>query len=315
MFSYSVYRAIRLSLLNLPVIRHLRGGTVPSIVQPQSVSPVREVPTHIKKPPYITTGIYESGLTEPEIKTSEQIQGLREACKVARRVLDRAGDSLRVGITTEELDVLVHEECIKNNSYPSPLLYKGFPKSVCTSVNNVACHGIPDSRPLEDGDIINIDITVYYNGYHGDVSETFLIGHVDFEGQALVRVARECRDVGVSVCRPGTRFWEIGIAIEEYAESQGFNVIPNFTGHGIGEYFHGPPHVYHVGCIDEELEQIMQPGMTFTIEPILSEGWEDVRILDDGWTAVSLDDSRSAQFEHTVLITDTGVDILTAKQL
>ncbi|XP_043931472.1 methionine aminopeptidase 1D, mitochondrial isoform X3 [Protopterus annectens] len=213
-----------------------------------------------------------------------------------------------VGMTTEEIDYIVHHETIRHNAYPSPLGYGGFPKSVCTSVNNVVCHGIPDSRALQDGDIINIDVTVYYEGYHGDTSETFLVGNVDEGGQKLVEVARRCRDEAIEVCRPGAAFSVIGNTISHIAHSNGFQVCPDFVGHGIGSYFHGHPEVWHHAS-DSKL--LMEEGMAFTIEPVLMEGSPEFKILDDKWTAVSLDNKRSAQFEHTVVITSHGAEILT----
>ena len=186
-----------------------------------------------------------------------------------------------------------------------------FPKSVCTSVNNVVCHGIPDDRPLEDGDIINVDITVFLDGVHGDCSETFLVGNVDESGQKLVQVAKESMEVGVKACGPGVEFRTIGAVIQSHAESQGFQVVPAFTGHGIGSFFHGPPDIYHMQNL---YPGRMKPGVTFTVEPAISEGSHEIVILEDGWTAVTSDNSRSAQFEHTVLITESGVEILTEKE-
>ncbi|KFQ73409.1 hypothetical protein N335_02767, partial [Phaethon lepturus] len=192
-------------------------NTACSIVWPATVSPAHPVPKHIKKPDYVTTGIVPDWGDNIEIKNEDQIQGLRQACQLARHVLLLAGKGLKVGMTTEEIDSIVHHEIIRQNAYPSPLGYGGFPKSVCTSVNNVVCHGIPDSRPLQDGDIINIDVTVYYNGYHGDTSETFLVGNVDKSGQKLVEVARKCRDEAIAACRPGAPFSVIGNTIRYYS--------------------------------------------------------------------------------------------------
>lgn len=243
-----------------------------------------------------------------EIKDQEQIEGLARACQLARHVLLLAGRSLRVGMTTDEIDFIVHQETIMHNAYPSPLRYGGFPKSVCTSVNNVICHGIPDSRPLQDGDIINIDVTVYLDGYHGDTSETFLIGEVDEVGRRLVETARRCRDEAIAACKPGAKLCVIGNTISEIAQASGFQVCPYFIGHGIGSHFHCHPEIWHHA---NDNDMTMDEGMSFTIEPILMEGSVDFRILGDKWTAVSADDKRSAQFEHTVVITSDGVDILT----
>ncbi|XP_043850316.1 methionine aminopeptidase 1D, mitochondrial isoform X5 [Dromiciops gliroides] len=211
-------------------------------------------------------------------------------------------------MTTEEIDSLVHQEIIRHNAYPSPLGYGGFPKSVCTSVNNVLCHGIPDSRPLQDGDIINIDVTVYYNGYHGDTSETFLVGNVDKYGKKLVEVARRCRDEAIAACRAGAPFSVIGNTISRITCENGLQVCPHFVGHGIGSYFHGHPEIWH-HANDSDL--LMEEGMAFTIEPIIVEGSPEFKVLEDKWTAVSTDNKRSAQFEHTIVITSGGAEILT----
>nr|CAD7457988.1 unnamed protein product [Timema tahoe] len=214
----------------------------------------------------------------------------------------------QVGKTTDDIDKLVHKLAIDNEAYPSPLHYKGFPKSVCTSVNNVACHGIPDDRPLEDGDIINIDVTVYLNGFHGDCSSTFLVGNVDEKGRKLVQVTKECLYRAIEHCKPGRFFNSLGEEIENTARKFGLTVIPAFAGHGIGSYFHGPPDIYH--CYNSYPGRML-PGMTFTIEPVIAQGSENIVILEDGWTAVTEDTGRAAQFEHTVLITETGVEVLT----
>uniref|UniRef100_A0A8C5KGJ4 Methionine aminopeptidase n=1 Tax=Jaculus jaculus TaxID=51337 RepID=A0A8C5KGJ4_JACJA len=218
-----------------------------SVVSPAAVSPAHPVPKHIKKPDYVTTGIVPKWGDSIEVKNEDQIQGLRQACQLARHVLLLAGKSLKVDMTTEEIDTLVHQEIISHNAYPSPLGYGGFPKSVCTSVNNVLCHGIPDSRPLQDGDIINIDVTVYYNGYHGDTSETFLVGNVDACGKKLVEVARRCRDEAIAACRAGAPFSVIGNTVSCITHQNGLQVCPYFVGHGIGTYFHGLPEIWHHG--------------------------------------------------------------------
>eukprot|EP00092_Neocalanus_flemingeri_P030434 GFUD01033036.1.p1 GENE.GFUD01033036.1~~GFUD01033036.1.p1 ORF type:complete len:325 (-),score=80.48 GFUD01033036.1:89-1063(-) len=282
-----------------------------SVVKPGSVSPrlkPSELPQHVRPPPYYLTGVPPQSPNYHEVKTAESIQCMREACSLARRVLTEASKLAKVGNTTDLIDELVTQLSFEAGAYPSPLNYRNFPKSVCTSVNNCVCHGIPDSRPLEDGDIINIDITVFLNGHHGDCSETFLVGEVDMAGQELVKVAREALYVGIDQCGPGKLFNGIGAAIQSFVNSQGLRVIPSFTGHGIGTYFHGPPDIYP--CRNSYPGR-MKPGMTFTVEPAVSEGSPEVAILSDGWTAVSPDDSRSAQFEHTVLITEEGVEILT----
>ncbi|XP_018091394.1 methionine aminopeptidase 1D, mitochondrial isoform X4 [Xenopus laevis] len=266
------------------------------------------------KPDYVTTGIVPDWGDYIEIKDEDQIQGLRQACQLARHILLMAGKSLKVGMTTEEIDALVHENIISWNAYPSPLGYGGFPKSVCTSVNNVVCHGIPDSRALQDGDIINIDVTVshhclvYFGGYHGDTSETFLVGNVDKCGRGLVKIARRCRDEAIAVCKPGAPFSSIGNTISRIAGENGFRVCPSFVGHGIGSFFHGHPEIWHHA---NNNDMPMEEGMAFTIEPIIMEGSPDFKILKDKWTAVSVDNKRSAQCEHTIVITSGGAEILT----
>ncbi|KAJ7415564.1 Methionine aminopeptidase 1D, mitochondrial [Willisornis vidua] len=264
---------------------------------------------HIKKPDYVTTGIVPDWGDDIEIKNEDQIQGLRQACQLARHVLLLAGKGLKVGMTTEEIDSIVHHEIIRQNAYPSPLGYGGFPKSVCTSVNNVVCHGIPDSRPLQDGDIINIDVTVYYNGYHGDTSETFLVGNVDKSGEKLVEVARKCRDEAIAACRPGAPFSVIGntISASVLVLSMQLLLLPPpslATADCWGKNFSCP-----VETNDSEL--LMEEGMAFTIEPIIMEGSPEFKILKDKWTAISVDNKRSAQFEHTIVITSEGAEILT----
>ncbi|XP_077374405.1 methionine aminopeptidase 1D, mitochondrial isoform X2 [Festucalex cinctus] len=279
-----------------------------SVVRPATVRPAYAIPKHIERPDYVGTGLVPEWPDYIEIKNAEQIEGLARACQLARRVLLLAGQSLKVGMTTDEIDFIVHQETIQHNAYPSPLGYGGFPKSVCTSVNNVVCHGIPDSRPLQDGDIINIDVTVYLDGYHGDTSETFFVGEADEVGRRLVETARRCRDDAIAACKPGAELCVIGNTISEIAHANGFRVCPYFIGHGIGSSFHCYPEIWHHA---NDNDMTMDEGMAFTIEPILMEGCSEFKILKDKWTAVSTDDKRSAQFEHTVVITSDGVKILT----
>ncbi|XP_055711563.1 methionine aminopeptidase 1D, mitochondrial isoform X2 [Phlebotomus papatasi] len=278
-------------------------------VFPGKVSPERVIPSHINVPLYYKTPqMPSSTLGEVEIKSEEVIARMRDSCKLAANILKDCGGIVQVGRTTDDIDEFVHEAVVRANAYPSPLRYGGFPKSVCTSVNNVACHGIPDDRALEDGDIINVDITVYHQGHHGDCSKTFLVGNVDELGQELVKVAEECLRKGIEACGPNKRFSGIGRAIESHAREHKFTVIPAFIGHGIGSYFHGPPEVLH---FKNSEGGFMKPGMVFTVEPVISMGGPEVEILEDNWTAVSVDGARSAQFEHTIVITDSGYEILT----
>ncbi|XP_023339398.1 methionine aminopeptidase 1D, mitochondrial [Eurytemora carolleeae] len=266
------------------------------------------IPEGIVPPPYYATGDPGSAPSTPEIKDETSIQAMRRSCKLARQILDKCGQLVRPGLTTDEIDKFVMEESFKAGCYPSPLNYRNFPKAVCTSVNNCVCHGVPDSRPLEDGDIINIDITVFKDGFHGDCSETYLVGIVDQSGVELLDISRQCLYTGIQQCGPGKPFSGIGKAVENLLYGTRFRVVPAFTGHGIGRYFHGPPDIYH--CRNR-YPGVMKPGMVFTVEPAISEGSDKIYILEDEWTAITTDGSRSAQFEHTILITETGVEILT----
>eukprot|EP01132_Coremiostelium_polycephalum_P000495 gene495-623_t len=279
-----------------------------------SVSPRLNVPDTIDTPPYIKgEPLPDMELDEPiDIPTQQDINGVREACKVARDILKYAGSLVKVGITTDEIDRLVHEEIIKRGAYPSTLGYKDFPKSLCTSINEVICHGIPDSRPLNDGDIVNLDITVYYKGYHGDTSATFPVGeNVDKAALKLIKVTKEAMEAGIKAVKPGRPFNEIGKAIQTVAHKYSFGMPPEFTGHGIGKHFHTTPFVFH--CANE-FDHIMEPGMIFTVEPILVESPEpyvEWKLWNDDWTISSSNGGWSAQFEHTVLVTKDGYEILT----
>jgi methionyl aminopeptidase len=215
------------------------------------------------------------------------------------------------GVTGDEIDAYVHELCIARNAYPSPLNYNGFPKSVCTSVNEVICHGIPDSRTLVDGDIVNLDVTLYLGGVHGDTNATFLVGDVDPESRRLVDVTHECMWLGIDAVKPGRPISDIGRAIEDHAKRNRFGVVRAFIGHGIGEQFHTDLQILHY--YDARANTIMRPGMTFTIEPMITVGnWRHV-LWDDGWTAVTADGKRTAQFEHTILVTDDEAEVLTRR--
>ncbi|XP_055544678.1 methionine aminopeptidase 1D, mitochondrial [Wyeomyia smithii] len=280
-----------------------------NLVEPGIISPERAVPDHIVKPDYYF-GYKPPGSDDgqPEIKTVDQIHGMRESCRLAANILKKTCDITKEGLTTDEIDAYVHNEVIKANAYPSPLRYMGFPKSVCTSVNNVACHGIPDDRKLMNGDIINIDITVYYKGYHGDCSRTVLIGNVDERGCHLVSSTEASLNEAIRCCGPGQALCVIGRTISRFAKRRKLTVMPAFLGHGIGSYFHGPPNIFH---FKNDYPGTMLPGMTYTIEPVLTLGDIEAEVLEDGWTAVSVDNARSAQFEHTILITEDGCEVLT----
>jgi len=273
-----------------------------------AVGPERAVPPEILRPDYVETGTPVRS-TESAVKTPEVIARMRAAGKIARDVLAETGAAVAVGVTTDELDRVAHEAHISRGVYPSPLRYRGFPKSVCTSVNEVICHGIPDDRALVDGDIVNLDITVYVDGVHGDTNATFCVGRVDPESRRLVKVTEECLELGIEAVRPGAVLSDIGRAIETHAHDAGFFVVRAFVGHGIGEVFHGPPQVPHY--YERAASTVLEPGMVFTIEPMITMGSVQPVIWPDGWTAATSDGSRTAQFEHTVLVTDTGVEVLT----
>ncbi|KAL6843723.1 hypothetical protein ACP4OV_026294 [Aristida adscensionis] len=307
-------------ILTLTETQRSRGAQVSG--QPKKRAPLERgtvsaplpVPGHIPRPPYVGTKDAPEIAKEIQMHDKESIVHMRAACELAARVLEYAGTLVKFtvlkfpSVTTDEIDKAVHKMIIDAGAYPSPLGYGGFPKSVCTSVNECMCHGIPDSRELQDGDIINIDVTVYLNGYHGDTSKTFLCGEVDEASKRLVKVTEECLLRGISVCKHGSSFKKIGRRISEHAERQGFGVVECFVGHGVGRVFHSEPIIYHQR--NNRPGQMVE-GQTFTIEPILSMGSIDCDMWDDGWTAVTTDGSWAAQFEHTILITKNGAEILT----
>ncbi len=293
---------------------HGEGGGPPPrparpALRPGMVTPRRAVPPGIVRPDYAANG--RPRAQGRDVKTPDELERLRRACRAAARVLRVTGEAVRVGFTTDALDEVAHAETIQLGGYPSPLNYRGFPKSLCTSVNEVICHGIPDSRPLEDGDIVNLDVTVFLDGMHGDCSATFLVGDVDPEGRRLVEAARESLAKGIAAVRPGRPISDIGKAIEAHASRHGYGVVRAYCGHGIGESFHTSLQVPH--HFDPSVKRIMEPGMTFTIEPMITEGsWEDA-LWNDGWTAVTRDGKRSAQFEHTIVVTGRGAEVLTVE--
>ncbi|KAK3141553.1 hypothetical protein QOZ80_4BG0335370 [Eleusine coracana subsp. coracana] len=273
-----------------------------------STSPPLPVPANIPRPPYVGTKEAPEIAKEIQMHDKDSIVHMRAACELAARVLEHAGTLVKPSVTTDEIDKAVHKMIIDAGAYPSPLGYGGFPKSVCTSVNECMCHGIPDSRELQDGDIINIDVTVYLNGYHGDTSKTFLCGDVDEPSKQLVKVTEECLLRAISTCKHGTSYKKIGRRISEHAERHGFGVVECFVGHGVGKVFHSEPIIYHQR--NNRPGQMVE-GQTFTIEPILSMGSIECDMWGDGWTAVTTDGSVAAQFEHTILITRSGAEILT----
>ncbi len=274
------------------------------------LSPMRRVPDHIRKPEYAETGEPGSRRGKQLIHTSESLARMRRASLVAREVLDVVLDAVRPGISTDELDQICHEETIRRGGYPSPLNYQGFPKSLCTSVNEVVCHGIPSSFQLEDGDIVNCDVTVYIDGMHGDNSETVFVGEVDQESRQLVADTYDAMMAGISAVRPGGKIRDIGREIERFINPKGYGIVRHFAGHGVGELFHMEPSVSHFYEPGNRFE--MRPGMTFTVEPMINMGDWRCDMWDDEWTAVTADLKRSAQFEHTVLVTNSGFELLTS---
>ena len=245
------------------------------------------------------------------IKTPREIEGIRVACQKATETLLLVGDVIRAGMTTDDINRIVHDDTLHRGGIPAPLNYHGFPKSVCTSINEVVCHGIPDHRALGPGDIINVDVTTIYNGFFGDTSATFYVGKPSTEARHVTEVSRRCLDLGIAQVREGARLGDIGAAIQEYAERQGCSVVRAFVGHGIGRKFHEPPQVSHIGKRGEGMR--LRAGMCFTIEPMINLGGYEVEVQDDNWTAVTVDGSLSAQFEHTLLVTKTGCEVLTKR--
>jgi methionyl aminopeptidase len=285
-----------------------------SSVVPGQISAPRAVPPHIARPEYVgrSTAARNRG---SEVKDAETIERMRAAGRLAARAMAAVAEHIRAGVTTDELDRVGHEFLCDHGAYPSTLGYPGsargpaFPKSLCTSVNEVICHGIPDSTVLTEGDIVNIDITAYVDGVHGDTDATYLVGEVDEESRLLVERTREAMLRGVQAVRPGRSINVIGRVIESYARRFGYGVVREFTGHGIGTTFHSGLVIPHYD--DPSATTVIEPGMTFTIEPMLNLGTPEWVMWDDGWTVVTKDGRRSAQFEHTVLVTDTGAEILT----
>ncbi len=289
--------------------RHQLDAPPSGPVRPGLVSPLRTVPvSRSPGPDYAATGQPPERASRA-VRTEDEIERMRVAGRVAAEALIEVGRHVAAGITTDELDRIGHDAMVAAGSYPSTLNYRGYPKSLCSSVNEVICHGIPDSRPLAQGDIVNIDVTAFIEGVHGDTSATFLVGEVDPRSVEVVATAREAMHAGIAVVRPEARIWEIGRAIEAVANPRGLSVVREFIGHGIGEQFHTSmqiPHYY-----DPRHDTVLLPGMTFTIEPMINVGTRRLEMWDDGWTVVTRDLQRSAQFEHTILVTESGHEILT----
>lgn len=243
------------------------------------------------------------------IKSDLQIEGIKRSGDLTRSILDMLDGYVDEGMTTNQINEIVHNFTISNGGIPGPLNYKGFPKSVCTSINDVVCHGIPDETVLTEGDIVNVDITTILDGYYSDSSRMYKIGNISDKAQKLVETAKECLEIGIDMIKPYESLNKQGIAIEEYASQMGFSVVKDLGGHGTGLAFHEEPHVHHYDTEDNNF--IIVPGMVFTIEPMINEGMIFCRILDDEWTIKTVDGGLSAQWEHTILVTETGSEILT----
>lgn len=283
-------------------------------IQPGLVSPQRQVPSHIERPPYAISGD-PGGSTASAIRTDEELVAMRNTGAIAAEILLRAVDEVAPGVTTDHIDAVIHEAIISADAYPSPLNYRGFPKSVCTSINEVICHGIPDSRSLLEGDIINVDVTVYKNGVHGDTSVTLFVGDPNDRNlfdEAVVMLVKQTHTafgLGIQAVKVGRKVSDIGLAIEQHANKFGLAVVREFIGHSVGTEFHGSLAIPHY--FDENHNTEFEAGMTFTIEPMLNLGEAGSEIWDDEWTAVTTDRLQSAQFEHTLVVAEDGAEILT----
>ncbi|NLG47080.1 type I methionyl aminopeptidase [Gordonia sp. (in: high G+C Gram-positive bacteria)] len=282
--------------------------TVREPLVPGVVSPTLPVPDAIERPEYAWKDTVNEG-REPWVQTPETIEKMRVAGKIAANALAEAGRAVAPGVTTDQLDRIAHEYMIDHGAYPSTLGYKGFPKSCCTSLNEVICHGIPDSTVIQDGDIVNIDVTAYIDGVHGDTNATFLAGDVSQEARDLVERTRIATERAIKAVKPGRELNVVGRVIEAYANRFGYTVVRDFTGHGIGETFHNGLIVLHYD--QPTVDTVLEPGMVFTIEPMINLGGLPWEMWDDDWTIVTVDRKWTAQFEHTLVVTDSGAEILT----
>ena len=280
-----------------------------TFVEPGVISPWRAVPRSIVAPEYVGRPGPKQ-YTGPEVKDAETIEKMRIAGRLAAQAMEAAAAAIAPGVTTDELDRVGHEFLLDHGAYPSTLGYRGFPKSLCSSVNEVICHGIPDDRRLEDGDIVNIDITAYIHGVHGDTDATYPVGEIDEESTLLIERTHEAMMRGIKAARPGREINVIGRVIESYAKRFGYGVVQDFTGHGIGEAFHSGLIIPHYDAAPG-FRTVIEAGMTFTVEPMLNLGTHEWDMWDDNWTVVTKDRKRSAQFEHTILVTESGAEILT----
>lgn len=278
-------------------------------LQQQASTPIRKVPKDIERPEYAWKDDVQENIGEPYVQDAETIEKMRESSKIAANALAVAGAAVKPGVTTDEIDRVAHEYMLDHGAYPSTLGYRGFPKSCCVSLNEIVCHGIPDTTVIEDGDIVNIDVTAYKNGVHGDTNATFLAGDVTQEHKDLVQRTYEAMMRGIKVAKPGREINVIGRVIESYAKRFGYNVVTDFTGHGVGPTFHNGLVVLHYDS--DAYRDILEPGMTLTIEPMINLGALPYDIWDNGWTVQNRDGKFTAQFEHTLVITDDGNEILT----
>lgn len=276
---------------------------------PGKLTPIRTVPKNIERPEYAWKDDVQENIGEPLIQSPETIEKMREASRIAANALELAGAAVAPGVTTDEIDRIAHEYMIDHGAYPSTLGYRGYTKSCCVSLNEIVCHGIPDTTVIQDGDICNIDVTAYKDGVHGDTNATFLAGDVAEENRLLVERTKEATMRGIRAAKPGRQINVIGRVIESYAKRFGYNVVTDFTGHGVGPTFHNGLVVLHYDS--DAYTDVLEPGMTLTIEPMINIGSLDYDIWDDGWTVQNRDGEFTAQFEHTIVITEDGNEILT----
>lgn len=279
-----------------------------SLLVPGRLSPPRPVPASIPRPEYVGKPA-PTPYTGPEVQDAETVEKMRIASRIAARAMVEAARHIAPGVTTDELDRVAHEYMCDHRAYPSDLGYRGFPKSLCASINEVICHGIPDSTELRDGDIVNLDVTAFIHGVHGDTNATYLCGDVEDESRLLVERTEESLNRAIKAVKPGRAINVIGRVIESYAKRFGYGVVRDFTGHGINTSFHSGLIVPHYDA--PHATTVIKPGMTFTIEPMLTLGTHDYEIWEDGWTVVTKDRKRTAQFEHTLVVTETGAEVLT----
>jgi len=313
--SWAVHKAVHKASPSVIPAPNWPGFNFTGKMRPYPQTPRRTVPTNVVKPDYASDGIPKSELVNrgmpAKCLNDEEIEVMRTVCKLGREILDEAAKIIAPGVTCEDIDRVIHEATIERECYPSPLNYNGFPKSCCTSVNEIICHGIPDMYKLQDGDIVNVDVSAYKHGYHTDLNETLLVGNVDEEGRKLVRVTHECLQKAIEQVKPGYRYRDVGDVISKHAQANNLSVVRSYCGHGVGTLFHCAPNIPHYA--KNKAVGTMKPGHVFTIEPMINLGtWQDVT-WPDNWTSATVDGKRSAQFEHTLLVTDTGCEVLTAR--